>query len=96
MFLLNQENSYNGSPSIFDVDLKGLLSYVELEGNLVYCLENGVRYSDIIQSIFNEIEKVDGKTSSGSIMLLTKLSTVKKGARLNYHVKMKKYFTQTL
>ena len=57
MFLLNQENSYNGSPSIFDVDLKGLLSYVELEGNLVYCLENGVRYSDIIQSIFNEIEK---------------------------------------
>ena len=57
MFLLNQENSYNGSPSIFDVDLKGLLSYVELEGNLVYCLENGVSYSDIIQSIFNEIEK---------------------------------------
>ena len=57
MFLLNQENSYNGSPSIFDVDLKGLLSYVELKGNLVYCLKNGVKYSDIIKSIFNEIEK---------------------------------------
>ena len=54
---LNQENSYHGSPSIFDVDLKGFLSCVELEGNLRYSFKNGVKYSDIIQSIFNEIEK---------------------------------------
>ena len=57
MFFLNQENSYNGSPSIFDVDLKVSQSYEELQGNLRYCLKNGVKYSDIIQSIFNEIEK---------------------------------------
>ena len=54
---LNQENSYHGSPSIFDVDLKGFLSYVELEGNLRYSFKNSVKYSDIAQSIFNEIEK---------------------------------------
>ena len=57
MFFLNQDNSYNGSPSIFDVDLKVSQSYEELQGNLRYCLKNGVKYSDIIQSIFNEIEK---------------------------------------
>ena len=57
MFFLNQENSYNGSPSIFDLDLKVSQSYEELQGNLRYCLKNGVKYSDIIQSIFNEIEK---------------------------------------
>ena len=54
---LNQENSYHGSASIFDVDLKGFLSYVELEGNLRYSFKNRVKYSDIVESIFNEIEK---------------------------------------
>ena len=55
MCTMNSEADSNGSETVFELDVKGFVSFVDLQGDLHYAFDDNVRYSDIPYSIFQEI-----------------------------------------
>ena len=62
MCTMNSEADSNGSQTVFELDVKGFVSFVDLQGDLHYAFDDNVRYSDIPYSIFQEI-RVDSNDS---------------------------------
>ena len=66
MCTMNSEADSNGSQTVFELDVKGFASFVDLQGDLHYAFDDNVRYSDIPYSIFQEI-RVDSNDSKMSM-----------------------------
>ena len=66
MCTMNSEADSNGSQTVFELDVKGFVSFVDLQGDLHYAFDDNVRYSDIPYSIFQEI-RVDSNDSKMSM-----------------------------
>ena len=66
MCTMNSEADSNGSQTVFELDVKGFVSFVDLQGDLHYAFDDNVGYSDIPYSIFQEI-RVDSNDSKMSM-----------------------------
>lgn len=54
---LHDEAISNGCPSVYDLDLRGFVSFVDIEGDQYRMSDDTASYSDIVQAIRDEIEK---------------------------------------